>query len=67
MICRVLFPEKARAIDLSVSLASLATQLMKAETHQRRVTGMRFNKQDKAIEVELEEIPDGKETSEATT
>jgi hypothetical protein len=60
MICRVLFPEKPRAIDLAVSLQSLANQLMKADVHDRKVTGMRFNKQDRAIEVELEEIPDEK-------
>ncbi|WCK53862.1 hypothetical protein PP175_21470 [Aneurinibacillus sp. Ricciae_BoGa-3] len=58
MICRVLFPERACASQLAVSLSSLANQLAKVDARNRRVTGMRFNKQDKAIEVQLEEIPD---------
>jgi hypothetical protein len=58
MICRVLFPEKPRALDMAVSLQSLANQLMKADAHDRKVTGMRFNKQDRAIEVELEDEHD---------
>lgn len=63
MICRVLFPEKARAIDLAVSLQSLANQLMRAGVQQRRITGIRLNKKEKAIEVELEEKPDEQKTN----
>jgi hypothetical protein len=59
-------PEKAQVRNIVASLQSLVDQLNKADQLDLRITGLRINGQARTIEVETEEMPDGKETTEAT-
>ncbi|AMA72750.1 hypothetical protein ACKE5C_11260 [Aneurinibacillus thermoaerophilus] len=54
----VLIPDKAKVRNMVCCLQSLLSQMNRTENLDKTVTGIRINKQTRAIEIEVEDEPD---------
>jgi hypothetical protein len=57
---RVLIPDKPKVRNMVCCLQSLLSQMDHVENLNKAVTGIRINKQTRAIEIEVEDEPDEK-------